>query len=124
LVEKRMIRREQVVDAASLEQHARQEQANLGLEVLAQREAEAGLRRHDLIELVDVEPCYGEVFDERLRSVVREHALDLTLHDARLRQLPVVRELEQLVVGALAPEEERQARRELKVVEQARRAGL
>src|SRR5690606_430597 len=69
--------------------------------------------RHDLVELRDVEPLEREILDERHRAVVREHPADLPREDLGVAELRRVRELEQLLVRQAAPEEERQARREL-----------
>ena len=51
----------------------------------------------------------------------REHALDLRFVHGRVRQLAAAASLQQLVIRALAPQEERQARGQLEVAERLRR---
>ena len=65
-----------------------------------------------------------EALRERRRALVGEHALDLALELIGLVQLAGDGGVDELVVGQAAPQEERQARRELEVadaVEAARR---
>ena len=69
------------------------------------------------VELAQAEPLRREVRDERVGFRVREHAADLALEHRRLRKLAGRGRREQRLVGDAAPEEERQARRELDVAD-------
>ena len=96
-------------------------------EVVAQLVGELGeqpLVGHDGLELVDVEPAQREARDERLGARIGEHALDLRFDDVGSPRSPAAASFKQLLVGPAAPEEERQARGELEVVERERLAGI
>ena len=69
------------------------------------------------------QPLAREVADQGLRPRVGEHALDLCLEDGRDAQLPALGHVEQLVVRNAAPEEERQAGRQLQVADPVALAG-
>ena len=59
----------------------------------------------------------AKLVDERLRARIGQHPPRLLLEHRRLVQLALRRQVEQLVVGNAAPEEERQARRQLEVAD-------
>src|SRR6185436_8429315 len=64
-----------------------------------------------------IQPLAGEVRRERLGPFVREHPMDLRLEHGRRVERVLRGEIEQLAVGDAAPEEERQARRELAIAD-------
>ena len=68
----------------------------------------------DPAQVAQVEPLPGEVLDERARpSGRRSMRRTCAVHDGRLSQLPAPRTRSSSLVGNRAPEEERQARRQL-----------
>ncbi len=68
-------------------------------------------------DVAQEQPLAGEVLHQRLRAWIGQHALDLRLQDGRVGQAPALGNGEQLVVGNAAPQEERQARRQLDVAD-------
>src|SRR5688572_30467870 len=63
------------------------------------------------------EPLRREMRRQTLSPSIREHALDLTLEFRRIPQLPLRCRLDQLIVGARAPEEIREARGQFQIVD-------
>ena len=61
--------------------------------------------------------------DERVGLRIGQHPPHLLLEHRRLVQLALRGEVEQLVVGNAAPEEERQPRRQLEIADAVHRAG-
>ena len=106
-------------------QHAVDEQPGLAPErepqVLVEtgEEPRVGLLR---VHVAQEEPLLGEVVDEGGRPRVGEHAAHLAVEHVGLAQLAADGGVEQLVVGDAAPQEERQARRELEVADRVRLA--
>ena len=116
---------QQLDDAAIAAEHAIDEQTQLFLHELTRIEQTARLRElsavgHDLVELLDVEPLEREVFDERLRALVGQHSFHLCGQNTRVSESRCFGQLEQLLIGQAAPQEERQPRRELEVAQRAR----
>ncbi len=68
-------------------------------------------------DVPQVEPLAREARDQRARPLVGEHAPRLRLEHRGLAQPARLGEVEQLVVGDAAPQEEGQARRELEVAD-------
>ncbi len=120
LVHERVVRREQLRDAA-LRRRAGccpTNSSHLLDERFAQVFVEIRIQLRIGVDDVDVahaEPLEREVRDERLRPRVREHPLDLGFVGLRIAELVALGELEQLLVWAFAPEEEREPRRELEI---------
>ena len=88
----------------------------------AQRLVEVG--KHALVgrgdfQVAQLQPLAGEVLDQRLRLGVGQHPLDLPLEVVALAQRAAPGQREQLVVGHAAPQEVRQPRGQLVVVERA-----
>ena len=78
---------------------------------------------HDVAHAANVEPLLREVRHERLRRAGRRACASLGAASTRASlELTALREREQLLVGHAAPEEERQARRELVVIDGVDRA--
>ena len=68
----------------------------------------------DLVEVLQPQPLRGEARGERLGARIGEHAPHLLLeHGRRAQACPRPASLDQLLVRARAPEEERQPRREV-----------
>jgi len=80
----------------------------LGLVPLA-----VGHRGHDAFEL---QPLRGKAVAETLQAGVRQHALDLRPQHSGVAQPALGGQVEQGLVRDTAPEEERQARRQLEIV--------
>ena len=72
-----------------------------------------------LREVASLEPLAAEVFHQRARFWIEQHAMDLGAQNFGGAQAMIARELEQLVVGQAAPEEIGKARGELEVVKVA-----
>ena len=70
----------------------------------------SGSRRND-------SHCPAKLVGERLRARIGQHPPRLALQHGRIAQLALRRQVEQLVVGDAAPEEERQTRRQLDVAD-------
>src|SRR5690606_7003934 len=103
-----------------ISQDAVEEQLDLDFERVAQILVEGRVQlrvRVDGGEAAKTEPLEREVGDQGLRPGIGQHALDLSGVDLRVAEGALLRKLEQLVVRPAAPQEERQARRELDVVD-------
>ena len=70
-----------------------------------------------LVEVAQIQPLRREVVDQRLGALVGQHAAHLLLEHRGVLEAPVHRGIEQLVVGNAAPQEERQPRRQLEIVD-------
>ena len=70
-----------------------------------------------LLEILEPEPLRREARRQRLSARVGHHAPDLPLYLGGIRQIAVLRELQQLLVGRRAPEEERESRRQIDVAD-------
>ncbi len=80
----------------------------------------AGIRedvhvRIDLGQLAHSQPLVREVGSQRLGPGIGQHAVNLLLEDARVTQMPRHRDVEQLLIGRAAPQEERQPRGEFEI---------
>ena len=120
LVQERVVGVQQIEHAAILADDALEEQLGFPLEGLPQVvvEVKEHLRtRPEPGHIADVQPLTGEVADQRLRARVGEHPLDLLLEHAGLMQRLLLRDVQQLVVRDAAPQEERQPRRQLQIVD-------
>ena len=70
------------------------------------------------VDVAQEQPLLGEVRDQRSRSRVGQHPAHLRVRAPPARAaVPATATFEQLVVGNAAPEEERQARRQLEVAD-------
>ncbi len=123
LIDEGVIGIEQVEHAAILEQHAGQEEPDLGLEIVPHLGSEGPIVGLDLLQLAQVQPGEREVLHQRLGARILEHALNLGLHDRRIGE-PLVAglvggEADQLLVGALAPQKEGEARGQLQIIQRA-----
>ena len=85
-------------------------------QVLVERGEDGRVRRH-VADLVQLEPAVDEVAGERGGPRVGEHAAHLHVEDGGPRELAALGEGEQLVVGDAVPQEEREPRRQLDVVD-------
>jgi hypothetical protein len=113
LVEERVLRGQEVDDAAVLGQLIAEKQLDLADERGAQVVVEPGEVpvdvRRQRPDVAGLEPLREEVVDEgRACALVGEHPADLPLEHGRVLQLPLFGRRQQLVVGNRAPEEERQ----------------
>ena len=118
LVDKGVVRRQQIEDAAVFAEHAVEEEVGFRPHRRAKRLVEVGEDQPVGLFRFDVaheQPLLGEVADERFGSSVAQHPPDLALEHGRCVQLPLRRDVEQGVVRNAAPEEEGKARRELEI---------
>ena len=126
LVHERVRRGQQVEDAAVAAQHAVDEQLGLAPErppqVLVEtgEEPRVGLLR---IDVAKEQPLLGEVVHEGGRPRIREHPAHLAVEHPGLAQPAPNRGVEQFFVGNAAPQEERQARRQLEIADRIHVAG-
>ena len=126
LIDEGVIRVQQIDDAAILAQLAFDQQLGFLLERLAQVLVEVGKGRRIRLYRWDIaqeQPLAGEVLHQRLRARIGQHAPDLALQNGRVAELAALGNGEQLVVGNAAPQEERQARRQLDVADPANAPG-
>ena len=113
LVQEREVGVEQVEHAAILADHRREEQLGFARHRLPQTLVEIGKQAIvgvlDRDEVAQVEPLPGEILDQCVGPRIGEHPLHLGLEDPGSLELPAARQIEQLIVGNAAPEEERQS---------------
>ena len=118
LVDERVIGRHQVEHAPVFVHDAPEKERCLLLECLSQVVVEVcellRVRLH-VPEIAQVEPLAGEIGDDRVRLGVGEHPPHLLLEDCWRVEPPPAREIQELIVGNAAPDEERQSRRELEI---------
>ena len=116
LVDEGVVGGQQVEHVAVCAEDALDEQLGLAPHRLPQPLADvrkAVLVRHDRRHVAQVEPLAREARDERPRTLVGEHTARLLLQHRRVAQPAGRGELEQLVVGDAAPQEEGQPGRQL-----------
>ena len=81
--------------------------------------------RLDLVDVLQPQPLRGEPRPERLGARIGEHAPGLPLeHDRRRTACPAPAIVDQFLVRRRAPEEERQARRQIEIGDAIGGAGL
>ncbi len=78
---------------------------------------EHGNRRRPGLQRTQVQPLPGEIDHQPVRLRVRQHPPHLLLQHRRFVQFVLGRYVDQLVVGNAAPQEERQARRQLQIAD-------
>src|SRR5437763_15994986 len=76
-----------------------------------------------MLQVPQVQPLAGEIFDERARPFVGHHAAYLLLQHGGCPELPRSREVQQFVVGNAAPQKERQSAREFRIADLVAAAG-
>ena len=76
-----------------------------------------------VLEIAQVQPLAGEIVGQSFRFRIGQHALHLLFENRRVLQLALAGEIQQLIVGNAAPQEERQARSQFQIVDAIRRAG-
>ena len=120
LVDERVVRAQQIEHAAVLAHHAVDEHLRLlpeGLaEVVVEVREDAHVRR-DRVEVAQVQPLPGEVGHQVARARVGQHPPHLLRQDIRIPEHAPLGQIEPLIVRDAAPQEERQPRRQLQVVE-------
>ncbi len=120
LVHEGVVGIEQAQHALVLEDDALEEHFGFALHRLAQVVVEVG---EDIgvglqaAQVAQEQPLSREVAPERPRPFVLEHAANLLLDDGRFAQAAGDRQVQQFVVRDAAPEEEREPRRQLDVVD-------
>ena len=119
-VEKGIVRAQQVDHAPVLAQLALDKQLGLALKGLAKVFVEQGKQVRvggDAADPTQRQPLADEIVHERRRAPIGQHAPHLPLEHTRLGERAAGCDVEQLVVGEAAPEEERHPRSELEVAE-------
>ena len=99
--------RQQVDDVAILADDLVEQQLDFAAHGLAQRIVEVGKdhrQRARACETAQVEPLPGEIDRERFGAGILQHAPDLPLERRRIFELPLTREIDQLIVRDAAPE--------------------
>ena len=120
LVQERVVRRQQLLDRPVLAHLALEEQLGLALEEPAQVVVEFGKRARVGVHGPQVpheQPLAAEILRQRRRTRVAQHPPDLPLQDARVPERAARRDIEQFIVRDAAPQEERQAGRQLQVAD-------
>ena len=120
LIHKREIRIQQFIDAPVLAHDRLEEHPRLLLHRIAQLAAE--LREFpridlDLIQPADLQPLAGKIPHKRPRTPVPQHPRHFTPQRVALRQLPLRREREERLIRQRRPQEIRQPRRHLIVIQ-------
>ncbi len=106
LVQKRVVRGDQLGDAAVASQHMFEQPLGFLPHRLPQVVVKIGKEPHvgrERLQISQVEPLTGEVGYERLRPPVGQHPADLPLQFLRLAELAGSRPIEQFVVRDAAP---------------------
>ena len=126
LVEERVVGIQQFHHAAILAHDVLEEQLGLALEALAQALVELGedVRIGLLLrEIAQVEPLPGEIRDQRFGARIVQHAPHLLVQHGGVLQLALLRQVQQLVVGNAAPQEEGEPRRQFQIADAIDAAG-
>ena len=109
LVQERVVRPKQVEHAAILTNHAVDKELRLLPERLTQVVVEIREETHvrrDRVEVAQMQPLRREVGHQVLRPWIGQHPLHLPLEHRRLVEIAARGNVQQLVVGNAAPEEE------------------
>src|SRR5579872_865626 len=109
LIEKSLIRRQQIEDAVVFFQLSVEEHLRLGHERATQvvvKPGKLGAIRIEQPYVTSLEPILKEILDQRCASArIGEHARDLLIQHSRLMQLAANGQVQQRVVGNTAPQE-------------------
>ena len=119
-IEERIVGRQQLLHVLVFKQDAPQEEVDFGREILAQLGVEFGeelLVPLEFVDLEEVEPAEREIRHQRLGLRSGQHTPHLGVQYAGTSQLALVRKLEQFIVGGPLPQEERQTRGQLQIVQ-------
>ncbi len=120
LVHERVVGGQEIQRAVILAHDAVEEQLGFVAQALAQRVVEIGeqhFRWGHGREVPQLQPLTGEIRRERFRSRIGEHPPDLALEHGRVFQPSVGRGVQQFVIGHAAPQEKREARRQVHVAD-------
>src|SRR5262249_61594846 len=126
LVDERVVRAQQFQRATIIAQNVAEQHLRLAAEALANVVVE--VREHQQVgrdlrlEVAKLEPLAGEVIDESIRALIRDHPLHLRCKYAGPSELTRRGQIEQALVGDATPQEEGQARREIYVANRVRGA--
>src|SRR6185295_18626202 len=115
--EEGVVRGHQVDNAAIAAQHAVDVQFQFLFHQSALIQQATGLRelaavRSNLVQLGNVKPLERKVVDQRFRSRVCKHSLDLLRHHRRITETRRDSEVEEFLIRQAAPQEKRKARRQ------------
>ncbi len=127
LVDERVVGVQQFDDAAIFADDGVEEQLHFAPHRLPQRVVEVGInqrQRTGALQAAQVQPLAREILRERFSPRVLQHAADLPLEHHRILEPALARERDELIVGAGAPQEERQAGRQVQVGDLVRRVQL
>ena len=118
VVDAREVGVEELKDAHVAAQHLAEEVDRLQPHGRRELIVEAGVavRVHDhALQAIELQPLLGELLDERPGPAVLNHPANLRGQLGRLVQLPLVRQLQELLVGHRAPEEVREPGRQFMI---------
>ena len=106
--------------AAILANEVVEEQLRLSHQVVAQLSGEIRIEerlRLFVLGILEPEPLRREACSERLGAGILQHSFDLLREDLRVGEAAVRGQLQELVVRAHGPQEEREARRQIDVAQ-------
>ncbi len=112
LVHVRVVGGEQLDHRSVLLHDVREEQFGLTHHRVGERLIEVGVAqrvRMDLVQVLEAEPLARESRPECLGPGVGQHAQHLALQLVRIRKIALVRDVDQLLIGRAAPQEEGEA---------------
>src|SRR5262249_400500 len=123
LVEKGIVRVEQIENTAILAEYALKKQFCFAAKGLTQTLVKIGKRIRvwsDGLQVSKLKPLAAEIADESLRARIVQHAARLQFQHRRVFQLSLFRNIQQLVVRDAAPKKERKPRGEFEIVQTVR----
>ena len=126
-VDERIVGREQLEHAAVFADQTDEEQLRFAQHRLLELVMEVGVLadvRMDLLQVLQPEPLGREPRTQRVRTGVGQHSPHLALEHGRVRELSLSRDRQQFVVRSGSPQEERQARRQIRITDAVVLAGL
>src|SRR5205807_3405456 len=118
LVDKCVIRGQQIENAAFLTHDGVEEQLQLPAHRISERLGVIGKQqcvRDSVVEPAQTQPLAGEVRRQRFRSRICEHSFHLLFEDCRLLELPLCCEIDKLLVRNAAPQKIGEAGRQLEI---------
>ena len=120
LVDERVIRCQQFEHGPAFAQNAIEKHLGFRAHGLAQVIVEIRINRSFrgfILQRSQTEPLSGEILDQFLRARVRQHPFHLLLEHVGLFQFSLSGKVDQFLVWEIAPQKERQARRQLEVAD-------
>ena len=123
LVDESVVRVKQIDHAAIFAQDAFEQHLRLVPERLPQIVVKSAGFGTGALQLPQVQPLVAEVGHQRFRFLIRQHAARLLFEHRGIVQLALHGQVQKLIVGDAAPQEERQARGQFQIADAIGRAG-